>query len=475
MSSFSLDEVLQVTGGTLVSGSARRRIRRLCTDTRILRHGDFFVALRGSNFDGHRFLENAFMHGASGALIEKVQGRRARSRLRIGQSLQPTSQPLLIEVEDSLRAYQDLAAFHRKRFHIPVVAVTGSNGKTTTKEMVASTLKAQWQILSTKGNLNNSIGLPQTLLRLTARHQVAVVEMGVDQEGQTARLCEIARPTHGIITNIGPDHLEYFRTLDASARAKAELLASLPNDGVIVLNADDSYFKFLRSWAKCAVVSFGFSPKAHIRARDVRSLNSKSTFRVLYPNSTRSRLMSVGVRGVHNVSNALATLAVGHVLGVSARKMAFGLSRFRPAAMRSQVQTIHGVTLLHDYYNANPASMKVAINLLIDVAGEKRTIAILGDMLELGQSEKDLHRQIGEYVAEQGVDGLIACGAFAKDYVRGAKTKGMPAGQIVETRNIEEASRAGKGFVRPGDAVLIKGSRGMRMERLIGGLFKRET
>lgn len=413
------------------------------------------------------------MHGASGALVEKAQGQRVRSRLRIRRALSPTAQPLLIEVEDSLRAYQDLAAFHRKRFHIPVVAVTGSNGKTTTKEMVASTLKARWQILSTKGNLNNSIGLPQTLLRLTARHQVAVVEMGVDQEGQTARLCEIARPTHGIITNIGPDHLEYFRTLDASARAKAELLANLPNDGVIVLNADDSYFKFLRSRAKCAVVSFGFSPKAQIRAREVKSLDARSTFRVLYPNSTRSCLMSVGVRGVHNVSNALAALAVGHVLGVSAKKMALGLSRFRPAAMRSQVQTIHGVTLLHDYYNANPASMKVAINLLIDVAGGKRTIAILGDMLELGQSEKDLHRQIGEYVAEQGVDGLIACGAFAKDYVRGAKTKGMPAGQILETRNIEEASRVGKDFVRPGDVVLIKGSRGLRMERLIGELFKR--
>jgi UDP-N-acetylmuramoyl-tripeptide--D-alanyl-D-alanine ligase len=246
---FLVQEILEITGARVLSGECSRagKIRRLSTDSRAVAPGDLFVALKGDRFDGHNFVQAALRQGAFGALVETSY--RLPSGRRDQQMAVADSTAVLFGVPDPLRAYQQLASYHRGRFDIPIVAVTGSNGKTTTKEMVACILAEQWHVLKTEGNLNNRIGVPQTLLRLTHRHQAAVIEMGVDQAGQTAHLTGMVRPTIGIITNIGPDHLEYFGTLEASAQAKGELLDLLQSDQAVVLNADDAFFEYLAARA----------------------------------------------------------------------------------------------------------------------------------------------------------------------------------------------------------------------------------
>lgn len=466
---FTVEEVLTITGARLLSGAPRTSIRRLCTDSRSVRPGDLFVALTGDRFDGHEFVADAVRQGAVGALVNtsfKPPGLRKPAR----PGHRRAAEPLMFAVPDPLVAYQDLAAYHRSRFGLPVVAVTGSNGKTSTKEMTAKVLAERGRTLKTEGNLNNRIGVPQTLLRLTARHEAAVVEMGVDQKGQTTRLAQIARPTAGIITNIGPDHLEFFGSIQASADAKAELLDLLPQDGAAILNADDDYFDRLASRARCRVVSFGMGRRAQVRATEAVAGRRGTTFRLILPGvSSRPRVM-LPAYGAHNVSNALAAAAVGHVLKVSAAGIVRGLGRFRPVAMRSQVSTHRGIRIINDCYNANPASMKAAIDLLTDLGAGRRTIAVLGDMLELGPTALALHRDIGAYLRARGVSRLVACGAFAAGIAEGARAAGMPEAHIQQVAEARAAAAALRSIVRTGDVVLVKASRGMRMEQVIGSL-----
>ena len=263
---FTVQELLEITGGTLLSplpsGSRDVGIRRLCTDSRLTRVGDLYIALLGEQFDGHQFVTQALEAGAGGALIQSDQWPRVEQALGATECDRDQAHDdprLMIGVTDPLRALQDLAAYHRHRFDLPLVVMTGSNGKTTSKEMTAQVLGQRWKTLKTEGNLNNRIGVPKTLLRLTSATQAAVIEMGVDQQHQTTRLCEIASPTIGVITNIGPDHLEFFGSLEGSAQAKAELVDWMPDEGAMVLNADDSYFEELASRASCRVVSFGLT------------------------------------------------------------------------------------------------------------------------------------------------------------------------------------------------------------------------
>ena len=465
-----MEEILIATGGVLLAGPRQGRIHRLCTDSRKVQPGDLFIALKGPHFDGHRFVPEAFKQGALGAVVEESSRGEVLATAQKVRSSWGIPTPLVICVGDTLVAYQEMAAYHRRRFQIPVVAVTGSNGKTTTKEMVAAALKTRWRVLKTLGNLNNSIGLPQTLLGLTRRHDVAVIEMGVDQKGQTTRLCEIARPTLGVVTNIGPDHLEFFGSIEGSALAKAELLACLPSDGTIVINADDAYYDFLKNQARCRVVSFGLSARAQIRGSHVVPQGNRTAFRVRVPGRARAPQMSVGALGTHNVSNALAAVAVGHVLGLSLSKIAGGLGRFRPADMRSQIRWCKGIRVLHDCYNANPVSMRAAVDLLVELGAGKRTVAVMGDMLELGPDAKRLHREVGGYLAGRQVSYLIACGELGREFAKGARAAGMARRHIFETKGVPEASELLNGLVRKGDVVLLKASRAMRMEQLLDGL-----
>jgi UDP-N-acetylmuramoyl-tripeptide--D-alanyl-D-alanine ligase len=478
MALLTLTELQEVIGARLlagdVTGRPEQRIRQISLDTRSLRPGDLFLAIRGNRFDGHEFLGAALSRGAVGAIVldsynVSLLSRKRGSKRRV---------PFILGVHDPLSAYQRLAAYHRSKFRIPVVAVTGSNGKTTTKEMVASVMAHRWKILKTEGNLNNRLGVPQTLFRLNSRHQGAVIEMGVDNLGQTTSLCEIARPTIGIITNIGPDHLEFFGSMDVSAQAKAELLDLLPTDGTAILNADDPYFDNLAARARCRVVSFGFSVKADVRATHVKSDGRNGTiFHLQLPGKTRHTVVHIRAQGAHNISNALAAGAVGTVLGFPGIAIAQGLSHFRPAAMRSQVLVRHGVTLIIDCYNANPASMKAAVELLAQAGENRRTIAVLGDMLELGPNAAHMHEEVGGFVGRHDIDYMVTCGALGRSLARGARQAGLDHSRIVQVSDAQAAVAAVKTIVKPGDVVLIKASRGMRLELVAEALqgIKRTT
>jgi len=326
-------------------------------------------------------------------------------------------------------------------------------------------------MLKTEDNLNNRIDVPQTLFRLNKRHEEAMIEMDVDRVGQTTRLCEMARPTIGIITNIGPDHLEFFGSMEGSAQAKAELLDLLPSGGTAVLNADDPYYDYLAARARCRVVSFGFSSKADVRAMDVKSDGRNGTiFRLLLPGKVRHTIVHIHVQGGHNVTNALAAAAVGVVLGLPGAVIAQGLSRFRPAAMRSQVFVSQGITVINDCYNANPASMKAAVQLLAQRGTGRKTIAVLGEMLELGSGAVPLHEEVGTFVAQQGIDQLVACGALGRNLADGAERAGLDRTRIVLAPDATAAAAAVKAIVKPGDVVLVKASRGMKLEQVVQAL-----
>ena len=470
MPSFSLDEVIQITGGTMLTPSSSKPIHRVCTDSRTIRPGDLFIALDGPQFDGHRFVKDALKGGAIGAIIKRSAWRKGWSAIRPISQSHSHLPPFFIGVNEPLTAYQDLAAFHRSQFPIPVVAITGSNGKTTTKEMVSHTLARRWRVLKTQGNFNNKIGVAHTLFGLNKRHEAAVIEMGVDQEGQTTRLCEMAKPTMGVITNVGPDHLEFFGTIESSARAKAELLGSLPDDGVVILNADDDFFDRFSKQATCSVLSYGFSSKSDVRASDVEFDKVGTRFRLSLPHRKRAKKIQLRLAGHHNVSNALAGAAAGYALGLSSDEVATGLAKVRPAPMRSQIRRWKGMTFLYDCYNANPASMNAAVTMLADLGREKRTIAVLGEMRELGSEEDRLHEEVGSFVAKQGISHFIACGKFGRNFAHGARVAGMSPSKISLAKNVSDAARTLKGLVSRGDVILLKASRGVRIERVLESL-----
>lgn len=464
MAAFDSQEVVDATQGALIlPGGGKKRMLRVQTDSREIQSGDLFLALKGEKFDGHEFVQTACKLGARGIVVEEARAREMLSRLRQAGS----ASVMLVGVKDTLRAYQDLARFHRLRFSIPVVAITGSNGKTTTKEMVNQVLATRWRVHKTQGNFNNAIGVPRTLLGLQAKHQAAVIEMGVDQVGQTTRLCDMARPTSGVITNVGPDHLEFYGTLARSAASKAELLDWLqPDDGIAILNADDRYFgKFSRK-AKCTVISFGLSARADVRAADSAWNGRRTEFRLFLPNRKRARRATVRIMGSHNIANALAGAAVGSALGFSDDEIVLGLERFRPAPMRSEIRRWGGVLYLYDCYNANPASVKAALELLVGLDPARRTIAVLGDMLELGPQEAQFHKEIGREAAKLQVTHLIACGGFGENMKEGAqRVRGIT--QVTVVKDVTEAGALLKKMVRRGDVVLIKASRGAKMERVL--------
>jgi UDP-N-acetylmuramoyl-tripeptide--D-alanyl-D-alanine ligase len=295
--------------------------------------------------------------------------------------------------------------------------------------------------------------------------------MGVDHRGQTTRLCEIVRPTIGLITNIGPDHLEFFGGMEGSAQAKAELLDMLPLEGTAVLNADDPYFDYLAARARCRVVSFGLSDRAQVRGVQVVSdVRRGITFTLRLPGKSRPVSILIKVHGIHNVTNALAAAAVGFSLNFTGTMIMEGLTKFRPAAMRSQVISHHGVQIINDCYNANPASMKAALQLLGEWTPARDRIAVLGDMLELGRGTQPLHREVGRFAAALPLSRLIACGDLGREIAAGARDAGMSAQAIVELSDASAAADFLRKTVRRGDVILVKASRGMRMEQIVHGL-----
>ena len=453
MQPITAKDVVNACKGELVAGDMDTRITSVSTDTRAIAAGSLFVALTGENSDGHKFLADALSKGAAGVVVShKVE-----------------AQCLAIRVPDTLLALGDIAEFYRTRFSPTVVAVTGSVGKTTTKEMIAAVAAARGPVLKNEGNFNNEIGLPLTLLNLAPRHKTAVVEMAMRGAGQIDYLARIAKPSIGVITNIHMSHIELLGSMDAIADAKGELLDHLPTDGAAILNADDAYFDFLNRRANCRVVSFGESAQATVRAVS-SGIDSKGCchFKVVTP--TGSFDAHIPVPGEHNIKDALAAIAVGEELGIAHDDIKSALASFKAPEKRANViPSRRGYVVIDDTYNAGPASVKSALKTLSMMEGERK-IAVLGDMLELGEHAVAEHLEIGRMVQDCGINSLVAVGELAKLIARGAIDAGMPISAVSEFEDSAQAAKEVPSKVRERDVVLVKGSRAMKMERIVEGL-----
>ena len=446
MAEFSLQEVLASTGGT---ASSNRNISfgGVSTDTRTIQPGSLFIALVGENFDGHDYLESAVAKGATGVVVSCSDG------------FFPDN-VVVVLVRDTRRAFQDIARHYRQRFSIPVIAITGSNGKTTTKDMTAAVLSSKLQTLKTEANFNNEIGLPQTLLRLDSSHQVAVVEMGMRGKGEISELAAIALPSIGVITTVGETHVELLGSVEAIAAAKAELVEAIAPAGTIILNGDNPQVRAMAGKTCAKVVFFGLE-NADVYATNIKTTEEGLTFECCWPHTCFT--VKMAAFGRHNVYNALAAIAIGRELGLTPGDICQGLLTFAPDAMRLHVQTINKYRVINDTYNASPLSMTASLDALKDIA-DGRTIAVLGDMLELGSIGVAAHRQVGEKLIENQIDFVVTVGELAKHIAFTVSDAGRYAKSCTDH---ESARQVLKLLLQPGDTVLLKGSRGMKMEQLL--------
>lgn len=449
---FTVAEIAAATGGRIM-GSAEAGVSGVSTDSRSVKPDELFVPLRGERFDGHDFIAEVVAKGITAVLADEKW---------LAHHVLPAGCSGVI-VKDTLRALGDLAADYRRRFDIPVIAVTGSNGKTTTKEMLAAILEQTGPGLKTEGNLNNLIGLPQMLFRLRPEHRWAVLEMGMSEPGEIDRLAVIARPRTGIVLNALPAHLQSMGTVEAVAVAKGELLHRITDGGLAVVNGDDPRVSSLGQNASARRISFGIN-RGEVRAREIEHLGLEGeSFQVVTPRGEfRVRL---GAFGLHNVSNALAATAA-LLDSVPLAVIAGGLAAFKPYKGRFQLDRLGEITLADDSYNANPASMKAALETLAQIAPEGHRVALLGDMLELGEHEAEAHEGVGA-IAGRNVDRLFLLGSLMSRHAAPAAIlAGLPREAVRCGRDHEELAELARQSLLPGDVVLIKGSRGMTMERI---------
>ncbi len=464
MLDYTLAEVASAVRGELAAGSADARVLSAAIDSRAVDAGALFFALPGERVDGHEFVAQAVTAGASGAVVSTTRPRDSFGDLPEAFGL--------IMVDDPARALARLAGWHRRLMKASVVGVTGSAGKTTTKDMIAAVLAESFSVLATEGNMNNEIGLPLTLLRLQPGHDVAVLEMAMRAPGEIAALAETARPDVGVVTNVGYAHIGLLGSQSAIADAKAELVRALPAHGFAVLNGEDPRVRAIERFAPGRSLLYGLSPECSVRAVDVALSEDDTSFAVaLDGQAVPDVRFTVPVPGRHNVLNGLAALAVGWRLGIEPEAMARGLASFRPSAMRMHfVKASGGFTLIDDTYNANPASVRCAIDAALQHAGQRRVIAILGDMLELGDSAAAGHAELGEYAASAGVSGLVTVGSLAALAAQGAVRAGLDPRRCRACDDNVSAARAATEMADADDVILVKGSRGMRMEQIVSAL-----
>lgn len=456
-----LAEVLAATSGRLIQPGGALRYCGVSTDTRKLRAGEIFVALQGPNHDGHRFIGEAIDRGAAAVVAQR------------GLPSLPPEQPssgvpaAVIEVEDTLRALGDLASYDRKRLGLTVAAITGSNGKTTTKEMIAAILAPSIgvdRLLCTVGTENNLIGLPLTLLRASGDERIAVLEMGMNAPGEIWRLAEIADPDVGVVTTVAPAHIEGLGDIDGVARAKGELYRQLRPSATAIVNADDARVCEIAECFPGRRLAFGAG--AAVAAEAITSHGVEGVgFKLVIEGRMRS--LRLPLPGRHNVTNALAAAAVCHALGTSLDDIVTGLERLPRLPMRMEIERLPGgITVINDAYNANPASMRSALTLLADTMTEGR-IAVLGEMRELGSASAGAHRDVGRLAVQHGVTLLVTMGARATEMKAGAIEAGMDAAAVVAVDTHVDAARHVRKRMRSGDFVLLKGSRGARMEEVL--------
>jgi UDP-N-acetylmuramoyl-tripeptide--D-alanyl-D-alanine ligase len=459
----TLREILEISGGRLLQAvDLKIKPARFCIDSREVCHGDFFVPLPGARTDGHNYLAEAALRGAAGCFVAAA----------LQVSLPPGM--AVIAVDNTLTAMQQVAAGHREKFSLPIIAVTGSNGKTTTKDLLAAALSVWGPVLHTEGNLNNHLGVPLMLSRLEKGHRAAILEMGMRGFGEIDLLARLSRPEIAIITNIGEAHLASMGSRENIACAKAEVLRYLPPNGVAILNGDEPLLVPYFCRLNCRLITFGFSRTSDIRCEALTRQGAVYHLRLEQEGYAPLQFVSP-LPGKHNVYNVLAAVAAARVLGLADAGIVSGLSAVRPSGMRLEVTELpQGWKVLNDAYNASPTSMIASLRTFAEMADEAGKIAVLGDMLELGAFEEEGHRLVGRSAAQTGLKALIIVGERAEAIAAGAGEAGFAKEGIHLCRTPPEAASMVRQVAGEGDWILLKGSRGMRMEQVLEELVKGE-
>ncbi len=465
MVKLTISEILKATQGKLLSeyinttdgkneGSLglELEVSDISTDSRKIKEGDLFIPIIGEKFDGHDYIYQSLSNGAVAALSQKAT--------------EVPENKVLIIVKDTMSALRELAAYYRAKFNIPIVGVTGSVGKTSTKEMIASVLEQRYKVLKTIGNFNNEIGLPLTIFRLDHSYDVAVIEMGMSGLGEIRRLSMIAKPEIGVITNIGLSHIEKLGSKNNILKAKMEIVDGMKKDGVLILNADDKLLYGVKDIVQLPVEYFGMEEEADFQAFNVMSKGHEGSQFEIEVNNSEYRV-SVPVPGLHNIYNALSAILVGLNLGMEMEEIVRGIEQYKPEKMRMNIIDNNGSKIIDDVYNSSPDSVRAALNVLSDLRGSGNTIAVLGDMLEMGEWAKVSHIEIGKYIVEKHIDVLVTVGKNGRYIAEGAREAGMPANKVkCFDRNLD-VSYYLTHIIKTGDIVLIKGSRGMKMEEIV--------
>jgi UDP-N-acetylmuramoyl-tripeptide--D-alanyl-D-alanine ligase len=459
---WTTDDILEATGGERLCGKTDHTYSSISIDSRQIGHDALFIAIRGEVHDAHRFVDDAVKFGVRGLVIEK------RKRAELPLSDWDRQDVTCIAVEDTTRALGAMAAFHRRRFHASVVAITGSTGKTTTREMMVAIVTQRYKTLSSRKNYNNEIGLPLTLFELNQLHDWAVIELGMNHLGEIARLTKICKPNIGVITNVGPVHLEGVGSIEGVMRAKGELLEEMDPEGTAVLNADDARVMKMAGNTPLETVLFGQSKNAFIRAEALTDEGVGTSFRLILP--MESVPIHMEIPGKFMVSNALAAAAVGYLLGLSAVEIKTGLERFQPIDGRmALLETAGGFHIVNDAYNANPVSMDGAIRTLCTLKKGNRGILVMGDMLELGVHAESMHRDVGRMIGGSEIVRVYITGSFADTVASAAIEAGMDR-QCIHIGTKDEIFEDLVQWLQPGDWILVKGSRAMGMEVIVNSL-----
>lgn len=451
MEKLQLSEIATAVGSKTPLEAA---VNDICTDTRKLEPGCLFLALRGANFDGHQFVKKAIADGAVAAVTD-----------------QPIDGCPCIVVPDTGTALLQIAAYYRKKFSPILVGVTGSVGKTTTKEMIALVLSAAFETLKTQGNLNNEIGLPKTLLHLAPKHKAAVIEMGMSHFGEIHRLSCTTQPTIGVITNIGFSHIENLGSQEGILKAKLEILDGMQPDAPLILNADDPHLAPLAGTLDRPVYTYGLNAKdADVTAEDVQEGENATTFTIVTKDG-RTFPAELPCVGLHNVMNALAAFCVGRICGIAPDVICAALKNYQPIPFRQNIEQRGPYTVIADCYNASPDSMRAALYVLRQMKGEGRRVAVLGDMLELGKLSPKLHSMVGDMASASHLDQLFCYGKASIDI---AKTAAADGTSVFHTEDPTELCSAVRAYLRPGDVILFKASHGMHLETCIEEIFGQE-
>ena len=448
-----ISEIVKAAGGKLLCGDGNTVVTAFSTDSRTVKTGVMFVPIRGEKTDAHVYIDSVFENGAAATFTDHEIPLR--------------EQPVVL-VNDCRAALQKTAAYYRSQFELPIVGVTGSVGKTTAKEMIAQALTARFNVLKTAGNQNSQVGVPQTVFGLKKEHTAAVVEMGVSMPGEMARIAAVVKPTFAVITNIGVSHIEYMKTRENILAEKLHIADYLPEDGILFVNGDDDLLPALKDSCRRKVVTFGLGPLCDWRATGLNEAD-KGTFFTCVSRSGEKLEMFVPAAGLHNVRNALCSMAVARSLGVPAEEAVRAIAAYKAPAMRQQVFELNDLVIIDDSYNASPDSMRSALDVLMTVRASGQRVAVLADMLELGEYARQGHWEVGRYAREKGVDRLLGIGPLSKDIVAGYGSE-----KAEWFASNQEAAARLRELLQAGDAVLVQGSRGMKTDEIVSAL-KAET